>query len=386
MAGIGIDFILRGSSASFTKAVAAANNSVKDLKKGLKDFDVGNGFKQALGVGGVIAGFKIAISHAMELRDELDKMGKPVEAGTRSVAEFGDSLSKVSGMAKDAGVKILSIFTGIGDGIRHIAQNTSKEQEEYYRKMVVATAKAADEAEARLKKSKEDNSPEKQEAAQEKLRKATRDGANEAIGDQKKLNEILGDKADLMEKIRKEPPKTVRATEMQTQLKQLEAAEKETRASMDKAAKDKEDKRQLQAIENMDQTNAAQREQRDAAEKDAAEKKRALLDKVGLSVEQLAEQDIGTGVGGNDPRMRARKALQLEERARTFGSRGDIKTALDLQGQAEGIRKGLSGVTADSKMLTPDTAKTAFADALKDTNTKLDDLEKVMSGIIKAQK
>lgn len=353
MAGIGIDFILRGSSASFTKAVASANNSVKDLKKGLKEFDVGNGFKQALGVGGVIAGFRLAITNAQELRDEADKLGKSIDSDTRSVAELGDAFGAIGKGIKNSLTQGLSFFTSIGDKARQFFQNVTQDQEDSARKMVQTTAKAADEAEKRLKEAREANSPEKQAAAQEKLDKVNREAMAKGTDQQKKLINLINDRADLQEKLDKTPPNTVAFKEIQTQIAQTDMAMKDAGRDMDK---------------------------------EGDEKKKKLLDKVGLTVEELAQQDIGTGVRQDDPRIKARKALQLEERARTFGSRGDIKTALDLQGQAEGIRKGLSGVTADSKMLTPDTAKTAFADALKDTNTKLDDLEKVMSGIIKAQK
>src|SRR6478736_839516 len=111
---IGVDFILRASSAQFTKAMAGVNNSIKDVKKSLRDFDVGNGLKQALGVGGVIAGFRMAITNAQELRSEAAKLGNEIDSGTRSVAELGDALGKIGTGFKNGLTAGLSFFTQIG--------------------------------------------------------------------------------------------------------------------------------------------------------------------------------------------------------------------------------------------------------------------------------
>lgn len=357
---IGLDFILRANSAAFTKGLASANNAIKDVKKGLREFDVGNGLKQALGIGGIIAAFRSAITNAQELRDEADKIGKAVDSGTRSVAELGDAIAKIGGGFKNALTEGLSFFTRIGDKARQFFQGVTQDQEDAARKMVATTGKAADEAEARLKAAREANSPEKQAAAQEKLDKKKMESAVRGTDAQKKLANLVNEGAALEEKKAKAGKNTVAYKEAEAALLQNNMDMTEAAAAMDKEAKDKGDKK--------------------------TKERSKLLDKVGLTVEELAAQDVGGFTAGNDPRLQARKALKLESQARAMGERGDIKQALSLQGQAEGIRKGLSGVSAESKVLTPDSARVAFQDALKDTNTNLKDLEKAVAGIIKAQK
>lgn len=357
---IGIDFILRANSASFTKGVAAANNAVKDLKKGLREFDVGNGAKNLLGIGGIIAGFRLAITNAQELRDEADKLGKEIDGGTRSVAQLGDAIGSIAKGFKNGLTEGLSFFTQLGDKARHFFQNVTQDQEDAARKMVETTGKAADEAEARLKKSREDNSPEKQAAAEEKLGKLQAQNAVKGTDAQKKLINLINERADLDEKLAKTPKETVAFKELQAQILQNELDTKSANEGFIKEADQLAEKKQ--------------------------EARNKLIDKIAPTIEELAQQDIASGTGGNDPRRRARQALKLEDQARAFGARGDIKRALELQNQAEGIRKGLSGQAAESQLLTPTTAKTAFEEALVDTNKELSELKAAISGIIKAQK
>lgn len=112
---IGIDFILRASTAGFTRGIAAANNSIHDLKKSLKVGDVGNGIKQWLGAGAVIAGMRAIINHADEVRESLEKIGKPIPMSIASVARLGDGFKDLKNGVASLGVEILSIFTKLGD-------------------------------------------------------------------------------------------------------------------------------------------------------------------------------------------------------------------------------------------------------------------------------
>jgi chemotaxis protein histidine kinase CheA len=165
---IDISFTLRATTDGFKAGMASANNAVMDLKKGLREFDVGNGLKSLLGVGGIIAAFRSTINHARELRDALEEAGKPVPEATASVARLGDTLANVATVAKNAAVSILGIYTGVGDGLRRIFQNVSAEQEAAARKSMVETAKLADEADKRLAAARESNA-EKVAAAESKL-------------------------------------------------------------------------------------------------------------------------------------------------------------------------------------------------------------------------
>jgi len=113
---IGIDFILRATTEGFTAGMAKANNAIEDTKKSLKGFG-GASLVNTIGVAGVIAGFKAVLNNAQEVRDELEKMGKPVDAATASVARYGDAWDEVKKTLSEATVFSLSIFTRTGEAI-----------------------------------------------------------------------------------------------------------------------------------------------------------------------------------------------------------------------------------------------------------------------------
>lgn len=357
---IGLDFILRARTAAFTSGIASANNAVKDLKKGIREFDVGGGFKQALGVGGVIAGFRLAITHAQQLRDEAKKAGKEVDRATQSVAEYGDTLGNIFDSAKSGLVSGLSFFTQLGDKARQFFQDVTEEQEDAARKMVETTGKAADEAEARLKKSREENSPEKVAAAREKADAAEAKAMAKGTEAQKTQIDLINERATLEEKIRKAGKGTVEYQNLRAALAENDAAIAKGAKAMDDEAKDK----------------------RDDLKKD--EKK--LIDKFAPTVEELAKQQTGGFVEGNDPRLLARRALAEEDKARALFGRGDFRGGLAAAKKAQGLRNTIEGQTSETGALTPKAAEDAVKEALTDTNDKLDTLTKAVSGIIKAQK
>jgi len=357
---IGVDFVIRASTAGFQRGLASANNSLKDLKKSFREFNVGGGLGGLIGIGGIIAGFRSAITNAQELRDEAAKIGKAVDSGTQSVAELGDAIGRIGHGFRNALTDGLSFFTSLGDSARRFFQDVTAEQEDAARKMVETTGKAADEAEARLKRAREANSPEKQAAAQEKLSQAEMESMLKGTDAQKKLLKLTNERATLNEKLRNTPVATVAYKELQAEILRNET---ETRS----------------AAEAFDREGNAEQEK--------ADKKRAdILNKIAPTVEELAAQETGGWVEGNDPRLLARQALENEKWARELGQRGDIKGALKLQGKADELRKSISDVTAQSQTLTPDSAKAAVAAALETTNAKLDEVTKAVSGIIKAQK
>jgi hypothetical protein len=113
---IGIDYILRATTEGFTAGMAKANNAIEDTKKSLKGFG-GASLVSTIGVAGVIAGFKAVLSTAQEVRDELEKMGKPVSAATASVARYGDAWDQIKKTLSEATVFSLSIFTRTGEAI-----------------------------------------------------------------------------------------------------------------------------------------------------------------------------------------------------------------------------------------------------------------------------
>jgi hypothetical protein len=113
---IGIDFILKATTEGFTAGMAKANNAIEDTKKSLKGFG-GASLVNTIGVAGVIAGFKAVLNNAQEVRDELEKMGKPVDAATASVARYADSWDSVKKALQSTAVSGLGFFTQVGEGI-----------------------------------------------------------------------------------------------------------------------------------------------------------------------------------------------------------------------------------------------------------------------------
>lgn len=378
---IGIDFILRGSSASFTKAVASANNSVKDLKKGLKDFDVGNGFKQALGVGGVIAGFRLAITNAQELRDEAEKMGKTLDDGTRSVAKYGDALDEVWKGAKNVATTTLSFFTRAGEGwgmLINRLRGVSREQE----KIGETAQKAADRAEESRNRAFAKN-----QARSETIDKDLADSQHEqemnGLTTEQKRNKLLEERKKLNEQIASMPLRD----EADPNNKVYNVARKEKQIKANKLTgqiKDIDKEREDQAISIMDEMNAASKKA--AGIGDSADKLKEVRDKFAPSIEQMANMDVGGFYAKDDPRLKARQILDKESRAAMLGNRGDFKGAIKLGMEAQDMREGLSKVTGSGSALTAQTAEQAFKASLEQTNKELEGVREQLKGLIKAQK
>lgn len=378
---LGLEFILKANSAAFTKAMAGVNNSLKDVKKGLREFDVGNGLKNALGVGGIIAGFRLAITNAMELRDAAEKIGHTVDNGTRSVAELGDALGTIGTGFKNGLTAGLSFFTQIGDAARHYFQGVTQDQEDAARKMVATTGKAADEAEARLKKSREDNSPEKQKDAQEKLTKAQAEAGVKGTDAEKKLANLLNERVALEEKLAGTGKATVAHKEIEALIATNEKDTKEATASLDKDAAEK-------AKKSLDERIKGNKEYNDDVAEGLAmdrEKQKEVREKFAPSVEQLAGMSAGGFADANDPRIKAKKILEKEKFAAEAGSRGDIKGAMKLGTEAQSMRDSLNKTAGSGTALTAETAESALKNALETTNKELEGVREQLKGLIKAQ-
>lgn len=369
MADVGISFVFKTSTAAFTRGVAAAENSVRGLKKSFRDFDVGPGFKQLLGVGGVLGGFRAAINGAQDLRSEFEKMGKAIPESVRSVAELGDNIDRLKRGTLELGITALSTFTRWGEAIGgtiNRLRGISEEQE----KIREASARAADEEERQAQVARERDKSRRAAAEQslagaEAKRKQLTQSPEEVRAERKgRMLELAKERSGVL-------ADSTRAKEIDAELAKLENEVIEDAGKQDQ-----------------DATRAAEQKKRadEAAAAEAERIKRGRLNKVAPTVEELAAQETGGFVAGDDPRLRARQTLQLEERARILGQRGDIKGALDLQSKADQMRAGLENATATSQVLTPQAAKTAFEEALTKTNEELAAVKEALGGIIKAQK
>lgn len=362
---IGLDFILRASSAGFTKAMASVNNSLKDVKKGIREFDVGGGLKQALGVGGVIAGFRMAINHAQELRKSLEEAGKPVSDNIASVARYGDTLKQAADGAKMLAVNSLSFFTKAGEAwgsLINYARGYSFEQQ----KINEDTEKAAVLQEERTAKARKDMA--------EAGKRADTDYANQS-------------RKNKMDAMTPEQRQEALAYELRDVNKRMGGMIKGSDAWKVERAKAETLSGQIMDIERGLQADVAKRmKEEDKKMADEADKKRKeVAEKFAPSVEQLAGMEVGGFSEVNDPRLQARKILETERRAAILGGRGDIAGAMKLGTEAQSMRASLEGVTGKGTALTAETAESALKNALEQTNKELEGVREQLKGLIKAQ-
>lgn len=362
---IGLDFVLRATNASFTKAMAGVNNSIKDVKKSIRDFDVGNGLKQALGVGGIIAGFRMAINHAQDLRKSLEEAGKPVSDNIASVARYGDTLKQAADGAKMLAVNSLSFFTKAGEAwgsLINYARGYSFEQQ----KINEATEKAADAQEERTAKARKDMS--------EAGKRADTDYGNQA-------------RKNKMDAMTPDQRQEALAIELRDVNKRMGGMVEGSDAWKVERAKAEGLSGQIMDIDRQIQADTSRRmKEEDKKMADDAEKKRKeVAEKFAPSVEQLAGMEVGGFAEVNDPRLQARKIMETERRAAMLGGRGDISGAMKLGTEAQSMRSALEGVTGKGTALTAETAESALKNALEQTNKELVEVKTALAGIIKAQ-
>lgn len=364
---IGLDFILRANSAAFTRGLAQANNSINDLKKGLKQFDVGNGLKNALGVGGIIAGFRSAITNAQELRDEAEKTGKAVDDATRSVAQYGDAIGEAWQGAKNLATTTLSFFTRAGEGwgmIINRMRGVSAEQEkiaEGAARGAMAQEKARDALRAKLES--------RAKSIDKELADQERQNSDIGLSKEERRNKLLQERTRLLDEIDALPVRNGGAEDVARREKILQASK--LTGEIGKLGED-----------IFSESDRERKRKADEAARNAKE----ISDKFAPSVEQLANMDVGGFANQNDPRLIARRIAEKEKFAAEAGGRGDIAGAIRLGTEADKMRKSLEGVTGKGTALTAETAETALKNALETTNKELVAVREQLNGLIKAQK
>lgn len=365
---VGLDFILRANTSSFTKGMASVNNSIKDVKKGLRDFDVGNGLKQALGVGGIIAGFRSAITNAQELRDEAQKTGKAVDDATRSVAQYGDAIGEVWQGAKNLATTTLSFFTRAGEGwgmLINRMRGVSAAQE----KIAEGAARGAKEQE-RAANALYQQKTQRAKTIDSDIAAEEEKNANIGLSKEEQRNRLLEKREALLNKIDNMGP------EMDDPAYNVARKEAQLEAT-----------RLTGEIGKLgeDIFGEADRDRKKKAD-EAAKGAKEIADKFAPSVEQMAAMDVGGFAKANDPRLQARKILETEQRAAMLAGRGDFAGAIKLGTEADKMRKSLEGVTGKGTALTAETAEQALKNALETTNKELEGVREQLNGLIKAQK
>ncbi len=99
----------------FRSGLEKASGLAERFKRLLRIGDVGGGFRQLIGAGALIQGFRSTINAAQEARDRARELGRTVDAGTASVARYGDAWDGLRQNISGAAIAGLGFFTRIGE-------------------------------------------------------------------------------------------------------------------------------------------------------------------------------------------------------------------------------------------------------------------------------
>lgn len=374
---VGIDFILRASTAGFTKGLAAANNKLQDLKKTLKVGDVGNGLKQLLGAGAIIAGMRAVINHAQETRKALEDLGKPIPGSVASVARLADGFDDIKNTVISAGTAVLGFIVKIGelngDAINLVRKSLGHGQL-IDPKLGAQLEKDADAMEARRNaaytKNAQANSPEALKAAQAKLQADIERGDDKQRSHAERILKLKEEQAKL-------EAEAFRLRDMNDK-KQLVGGQAQVTAAYDALTLKDEELRAATEAQKTDADKSAD------LQKKLQEQKKKLkdmgIDKYLPSLEELAMSVGARGLtdAQAEAAKKAQQSFRLEEQAGFAAGRGDIAGALDLQSKAQAIRNGLGGFAKSSDLADP---TKSLNDGIDETNKQLVEVNKKLGGI-----
>ena len=319
MNGPDISFTLRANSAAFTKGVAQASNSIKGLRKELREGEVGAGIKRLLGAGAIIEGFRAVINHAQDVRNAFEEMGKPISETTDQIAKMGDSIDDLKKGAMTAGTTVLGFFTNVGSKLGQSINDLASEffgRKQVDSKVADAAERAADKLEAERDKKLKDfmqrNSHDELAKKDKEIADARRKYAQEGMNADEKRNALL--------------------REMNTLMAQRLALE--NAPTRDQSKIDENIKAQIEKAGEIRKANT---------DVETAEGKKH--DKYRPDLIQLSNAQITEGM---DPAKRkaimdARSVLQLEAQADQQGFAGNLKGSDLTMARANQLRQGLSG-------------------------------------------
>ncbi len=320
MASIGIEFELRASVEAFRRGMARASNSVHDLKKQIREGDLGNGIKQMLGAGAIIAAFRSVVNHAQETRKAFEEMGKPIPENIRSIAQFGDAIDGLKKGAMELGVYVVGGLTQAGESAGNMIVGITNKFRAMKGKAALETDEKGDRAvaerEAELAATKARirarNTHENLIKLNAELAAVQKKTNETGLGDIEKRNQLLGEQAALIDKVR-------------GLLAQQKAGGPVDEASI------------LDA-----RTDLAKKTGEIVSSQFGM---RGRHDKYLGTMEQLANADVTEGM---DPAKRkaimdARKAFQLEAQADQQGFAGKFDLSDATKSQAGRLRAGLGG-------------------------------------------
>lgn len=260
MSEFGVGFRFYAKTDELAAGLRQGGEEAKQLKRTLGDtFGESSIWKNltAVGIGTtLIRGFVLATENAQKLREESEKLGRPLDYATASVAKLGDAFDQLKQFGADSATFIVSGYTMIGDEIGKVinrVRGITEAQEVYAER----AAKAAEEAEKRLAKAREENNPEKIREAEKRLADARIEAAMKNADEVGKVFLLMQRELAIKQEIAQVGERSVKGLELQGQLEKTRAEIiAENRKDQEKLAKENE-KMVEEEFKAIDETLAA---------------------------------------------------------------------------------------------------------------------------------
>lgn len=361
---IPIEFVLKTSTANFTRGLAAAQNGISGLRQKMAGIPVGRMLGVAGAVVAIAKGFQQAIANAQSVRDEMEKLGKPIDRATMHAAQLGDGFAEFGKRANRVFTEIVSWGPRLAEFFGILDKSLDPE-------VAAAAARGAMEQD-------------KAKAALTKLEEQREKFAYEAATSEEKVNLLLARQVALMkEKAQLDRSDPVQRARLHDLTRESEAIGQEIKAEVSRGddARSKKEKAQADFDAQVGASDKKIGEATNAVSRAKANLRTEILGDVLPTIEELAAQG-GTAASG-----KARRALELEMfayRAKSEGPRG-FDSAVKFSSQAAELRASLAGVIQGEDA---DTQTKAALDAVKVSQEELAELKEIarlLKGKFKAE-
>jgi hypothetical protein len=197
-----------------------ANKKFSDLAKNAKKagIDLGKGF----GLGILINQFRewgmVAVENAQKTRDEMEKVGRPIDNATRSLAILGDGISSVKKAGVSAAGFLIGGYAQLGDVLGSVI-NRMRGISEAQENLRMKSQRDADELEAQAKKMRLENvDPERVRAANKAAAQEQKSFAVEIANETDRLRILKEKVAETENKINSGGAEGVKLAELHNEL------------------------------------------------------------------------------------------------------------------------------------------------------------------------
>lgn len=208
---IGIGFELFADSTKLEKGLSEAEHGIEKTEKVAKKLGI------AFGGWKVASEFlQLGLERATELRDEAEKLGKPIDYSVNSVASLADGFKKVKESVADVAVTSISWFTTFGEGIGSMI-NEMRGFSKMEQVQNEASEKALTETLARIAKVR-DGYAEAMKKSQENLKKTETELFEATAASGQKLAKVITEVVALEEQLSKTGEGSLRWNELRAEL------------------------------------------------------------------------------------------------------------------------------------------------------------------------